>query len=258
MKRFVRIGAVAALAIGAALSSSRAGVAVAQPSTASVCIDTSSPTADIDRRVALEAARIDGLAPTIYSFDGTYGVSERLFRFLVREHCSLLMGYPVDEKDPDPPRGLALTSNYYRTGYVLASLGRPLTVRTIPANSAVGVGLGTIPNFFLVGALGPAPAFKADAYQSQEEAIAALLAHTDRAAMLWEPSVQRFRARHAGAPPIAITPLHIQHARWSLAALYDPAHSRAVAAHFTSAVARLRANGRLALITNSAASEFSP
>lgn len=233
----------------------RASVVAMGSATASVCIDSSSPTAGLDRRVTRAAARVAGMTPTIYEYDGTYGVSEKLFRALVREHCSLLMGYPVDSVAPDPPRGLSLTKRYFTTGYVLATLGRPLTVKTLPRDSSVAVGLGTVPNFYLVGALGPAPPVRADAYQSQEEAIAALLRGTDRAAMLWEPSIRRYRALH-GERRIVVSPLPIEHDRWQLAALYDPVRSAAAARRFEAAVARLDRSGELAHLTQSSESEF--
>ncbi|GAC1565437.1 MAG: hypothetical protein NVS3B17_22610 [Vulcanimicrobiaceae bacterium] len=241
--RLRSISAIAALLFANAVASTPARAAT---SPHAACIDTSSPTAALDRRVLAAAARAAGTSSNVYEFDGTLGVSDRLFRFLMREHCSLIMGFPVDQRDADPPRGLALTSSYYETGYVLVGYRKALTVAQIPKNSSVAVGLGTVPNFYLVGALGEAPPLRAEAFQSQNEAIDSLVRGRVAAAMLWEPSVIAYEAKHA--TPLVITPLHIDHARWHLAALYDPKAARA-AKTFERGLSLLAASGKLARLT---------
>lgn len=226
-------------------------VAFATPSSAAtvqraVCIDSSSPTATLDRRVVDATARAVGGRSSVYVFDGTLGVSDRLFRVLMREHCGLIMGFPVDQRDADPPRGLALTHGYFETGYVLVGYKKALTVAKIPKNSSVAVGLGTVPNFYLVGALGAAPPLKAEGYQSQDEALQALVAGNATAAMLWEPSVLAYEAKHP--TPFVITPLPIDHARWHLAALYDP-KSATIAKTFERGLSLVTSSGELARIT---------
>ena len=194
-----------------------------------------------------------GMHVTIASYDGSGGVSEGFFRFLARTHCALIMGYPVDLLAPDPPDGLTLTRPYLETGYVVAALKRPLTQRTIPHGTGVAIVTGTPPNFFLVGALGPVPPYHADAYATPEGAIDALVAHTDPAAMVWEPSVLRYRAAHPRAH-IVTRPLAITHARWQFAALYND-HHRALGARFNTAISTLTARGELRRLTRSLHSE---
>lgn len=210
------------------------------------CIDTSSPTAALDRRVLDGAARATGTRARIYEFDGSLGVSDRLFRALMRQHCGLIMGFPVDQHDADPPRGLALTPSYFETGYVLVGYKKALTVARIPKNSSVAVGLGTVPNFYLVGALGAPPPLRAEAFQSQNEAIESLVKGNVAAAMLWEPSVVAYERTHAA--PLVISPLPIKHARWHLAALYDPG-SASEAKTFQRGLSLLASSGELTRLT---------
>lgn len=213
-----------------------------------ICVDSSSPTAPIDRRVIAAVARSIGSTPQTYEFDGSRGVSDRFFRFLMRDQCGLIMGFPVDLRDADAPRGLALTPGYFETGYVLVGLGHVLTIATIPRNASVAVGLGTVPNFYLVGALGQAPPLKAEGFSTQDEALDALVKHRVAAAMLWEPSVRNYRKRHHEA--LVISKLPIDHARWHLAALFDPKKPR-LAKIFERGLALLASSGELATITKS-------
>lgn len=221
-----------------------------------VCIDSSSPTATIDRRVVAAVARSVGSAPPSYEFDGSRGVSDRFFRFLMRNQCGLIMGFPVDFRNADAPRGLALTPGYFETGYVLVGLGHALTVAAIPRNASVAVGLGTVPNFYLVGALSDAPPpLKAEGFSTQDEALDALVKHQVAAAMLWEPSVRNYRRHHHDS--LVISKLPIDHARWRLAALFDPLKPQ-LAKTFERGLASLKSSGELATITNSPEGKYIP
>ena len=236
--------------MAAAAAALCAGTAATRPVLAAaptICVDSSSPSAALDRRIALAATRAAGVPAAIASYDGSSGVSERFFRFLARGQCSLVMGFPVDALAPDPPSGLALTAPYLRTGYVLASLGPPKTLRDVPSGSTVAVGMATIPNFYLVGYFGKTPPYKPDVYQTQEQALDALVHGDDRYALVWAPSLWRYRSQHPQAPPIGSTSPPIPHAAWSLAALYAP-HSALLARRFETGVAHLRADGSLAAI----------
>ena len=220
-----------------------------------VCIDSSSPTAAIDRRVMAAVARSTRSSAPTYEFDGSRGVSDRFFRFLMREQCGLIMGFPVDVRDADAPRGLALTPGYFETGYVLVGLGHALSVATIPRNASVAVGLGTVPNFYLVGALGAAPPLKAEGFSTQDEALDALVKHQVAAAMLWEPSVRNYRSRHHES--LVISKLPIDHARWHLAALFDPKKPQ-LAKTFERGLALLATSGELSTITKPNEDKKSP
>lgn len=159
------------------------------------------------------------------------------------------MGFPVDLRNADAPRGLSLTPGYFETGYVLVGLGHALTVAAIPRNSSVAVGLGTVPNFYLVGALSEAPPpLKAEGFSTQDEALDALVKHHVAAAMLWEPSVRNYRSRHHDS--LVISKLSIDHARWRLAALFDPLKPQ-LAKTFERGLALLESSGELATITKS-------
>lgn len=240
-------GALIALAVvlGAA-GSGRTGGAAAVP----VCVDASSPSAQLDQRIAIAALQAVGSTASIVRFDGSHGVGEKYFRYLAREQCSLVMGFPVDATAPDPPDGLKLTAGYYRTGYVLASLGPPRSLRAVGRGAVVAVQLATAPDFYLVGAYGATPPYRPDVYQTQDEAIGALVHQRANAVMAWEPSIAHYQITHTATPRISVVPLAIPHAAWSLAALYDPRTER-LARRFQDGVERIKADGQLDRIERS-------
>jgi ABC-type amino acid transport substrate-binding protein len=164
------------------------------------------------------------------------------------------MGFPVDTRNPDPPGGLRLTRSYLHTGYVLAALRHARTLASLAPGTVVSVGSSTVPNFYLVGALGPARPLGSDVYLSQEDALDALVERRDAVAMVWAPSVVRYRARHAAGPPIVVTTLPIPHARWGVAALYAAAHAT-FAQRFNVALIKLRGDGTLTHIRTTAGLE---
>ncbi len=232
------------------LTASAADEASAAPAPR-VCVDASSPTASVDRGVARAALAVMHASAAIAPYDGSSGVSDGFFRFLARRHCALVMGFPVDRAAPDPPAGLALTRGYLRARYVVATLGRPRPLAALPHGATVAVGNGTPPHFYLAAAPGAAARYRADVYPTQDEALDALARRADAAALVWEPSVVRYAAAHPRAPHIAVAALPIDHASWSLAALYDP-RNRAFARRFDAALAALAASGALDRITRSA------
>jgi ABC-type amino acid transport substrate-binding protein len=210
-----------------------------------VCLDSSSPLYAADRRIVAALARFgDPLTPFV--FDGGSGVSERFFQYLNRTKCALIMGFPVDLTDPNPPDGLALTKPYLTTAYVLVAR-TALRQETLRPGMTIAVGMATSPHFYLAGAFGKVPNYTADTYQSQEEVLRALLSGRSDAAMVWEPSLVRYQATHPEARGLHVSPLRIQHARWRIAALYrqtDPAQAR----RFEGALYRFERSGRLELI----------
>lgn len=254
-----RIAALLATALYAFANLPQPAVAAAAARSAvapspAICVDSSSPSAALDRRVALAALHAAGVSAAVNSYDGSAGVSERFFRFLARRQCALVMGFPVDALAPDPPSGLALTAPYAQTGYVLAAIGAPQTLRSLPKGAVIAVGMATTPNFYLVGSFGKVPPYKADVYQTQEQALDALVRGEARYAMVWAPSVARYRALHPSVPPLGTSLLPFPHAAWSLAALYAPS-SAPLARRFETGVARLRADGTLLVLTRSAQPE---
>ena len=239
-----RVGALVAALLALVLSGpERAEAVPARPQMA--CLDSSSPSYPADRRIVALLARYgDRLEPFV--FDGESGVSDRFFQYLSRTKCSLIMGFPVDLTNPDPPDGLAFTKPYLTTAYVFLARGG-LRQATLRPGMTVAVGMATAPHFYLAGAFGPVPNYVADTYQSQEQVIDALVAHHADAAMVWQPSLVRYRTLHAAARTLHVSPLTIQHARWRIAALYlqtDTAQAR----RFTRALDRLEHSGQLEAI----------
>jgi ABC-type amino acid transport substrate-binding protein len=212
---------------------------------ATACLDSSSPSYAADRRIVASLGHYgDPLTPFV--FDGSSGVSDRFFTFLSHTKCGVIMGYPVDLTDADPPNGLAFTKPYLTTAYVLVTK-RALTQATLKPGMTVAVGMATSPHFYLAGAFGKVPAFTADTYQTQEQVLEALLNGRADAAMVWKPSLVRFAAGHATARALHVSPLNIAHARWHIAALYlesDPAEER----RFDDALARFARSGQLTAI----------
>jgi hypothetical protein len=213
---------------------------------AAICYDSSSPTASMDRDFASAAERAMHAHLPVVGYDGSLGVSERYFRTLARTQCALILGFPVDQESPDPPDGLAVTQPYLRTGYVLASLGRPRMLASLRPGETVAVVTATAPDFYLVGAFGKDPHLAPDVFQTPDEAIAALLSHEAAVAMLWAPSVVRYNARHGAHIRMSALPLH--HAAFAMAALYDP-ESKPLADRFDRAIVALRRTGDLQRLT---------
>jgi ABC-type amino acid transport substrate-binding protein len=208
-------------------------------------LDSSSPSYAADRRIVASLGQYgDPLAPFV--FDGSAGISERFFQYLGRTKCAVIMGYPVDLTDPDPPDGLALTKAYLTTAYVLVTRAGA-SQATLRPGMTIAVGMATAPHFYLAGAFGKVPNYTADTYQSQEQVLDALVSHRADAAMVWEPSLVRYQTAHAGARALHVAPLSIQHARWRIAALYLASDPRE-AQRFDSALERLQRSGRLEAI----------
>ncbi len=248
MIRSLLVATAAMLALG--LFGPGAGVAadLLRPSSPAVrartvCLDTSSPSyaADVAILRDLENA---GRPFDRYEFDGSEGVSEKFFRFLSGAKCGIIMGYPVDLVNPDPPDGLALTKPYLSTAYVLVTRAAS---PHLASHATVGVGMATAPHFYLAGAFGNAPNYVADTFQTQENALDALVGKSIDGAMVWEPSLVRYRLAHPAARRLHVWPLNIKHGQWHIAALYpeaDPAEAKL----FNGALDRLARSGRLAEI----------
>lgn len=239
-----RIALAASLALALCWASPGGAAGASHSDTA--CLDSSSPSFAVDKAIVAGLARY-GESLQTFVFDGGTGVSERFFKYLSRTKCAFIMGFPVDLTNPDPPDGLALTDTYLNTAYVMVS-PRKLVQGDLRPGMTVAVGMATVPHFYLAGAFGKAPAVTADTYQSQEQALDALDSGHASAAMVWEPSVVRYADAHPRARRWYVSPLHVQHARWKLAALYV-ADNVSGAAHFDAALRRLERSGGLAALT---------
>jgi len=237
--RFRALAAAALLLLGLC-GPGRSGAADLRSTTA--CLDSSSPSYAADRRIITALGRY-GDPLHVFVFDGSSGVSDRFFTYLSHTKCGLIMGYPVDLTDPDPPNGLAFTKPYLTTAYVLVAKDA-LTQATLRPGMTIAVGMATAPHFYLAGAFGKVPAFVADTYQSQELALDALLGGRANAAMVWKPSLVRYQAGHPVARALHVTPLKIAHAGWNISALYlesDPSAEQ----RFDDAIARFGRSGQL-------------
>ncbi len=234
-----------AIALGLALlGAGPNGVSKGHKST--VCLDSSSPSYALDRRI-VEALPAAGEPVTPFVFDGGEGVSERFFKYLSRTKCGLIMGYPVDLANPDPPDGLALTDAYLSTAYVLVT-PQKATQAALRPGTTIAVGMATAPHFYLAGAFGNVPNYTTNTYQTQEQVLDALAAHQAQAAMVWVPSLVRYRATHPRARAWYVSDLRIAHAHWKMAALY-PEDDVAAAKRFDAALAKLSRSGALATYT---------
>lgn len=242
-RRFGGALAAAALVLGFGGLGRAGAIESTRPTTA--CLDSSSPSYAADRRIVASLAPYgDRLNPFV--FDGSTGVSDRFFQFLSRTKCGIIMGFPVDLTDPDPPDGLAFTKPYLTTAYVFVAKGA-LRQGTLKPGMTIAVGMATAPHFYLAGAFGKIPNYTTNTFQTQEQVLDALLTGHADAAMVWEPSLVRYEAAHPTARSLRVTPLVIAHARWHIAALYlesDPAQAR----RFEHALEGLEHSGRLETI----------
>jgi ABC-type amino acid transport substrate-binding protein len=239
-----RVGAALATTLALALLGlGRAAAVPARPHMA--CLDSSSPSYPADRRIVASLGRYgDALQPFV--FDGGSGVSDRFFTYLSRTKCSLIMGFPLDLTNPDPPDGLAFTAPYLTTAYVLVTRDN-LRQATLRPGMTIAVGMATAPHFYLAGAFGKVPNYTADTYQTQEQVLDALVARRADAAMVWKPSLARYVVAHPAARAFHVSSLSIQHARWRIAALYletDIAQGQ----RFARALERLKRSGQLETI----------
>ena len=240
----VRRGALA-IALGLALIGAGPG-GVSKSHTSVVCLDSSSPSYALDRQIVAALPSV-GVPATPFVFNGEEGVSERFFQYLSRTRCGLIMGFPVDIANPDPPDGLALTDPYLSTAYVIVARHK-LVQKQLKAGMTIAVGMATAPHFYLAGAFGPTPNYTTNTYQTQEQVLDALGAGQAQVAMVWDPSFVRYETTHPGSRTWSKAALHIQHARWHMAALY-PEDDIANAKRFDAALQKLHRSGRLATIT---------
>lgn len=213
----------------------------------SVCIDKASPTADMDRQLAQAVARQEGNLLKVHSFNsdegGDDGFAPKDFSKLARQHCDLVLGFPVDASEGAVPSGLQATTPYGHTGFVLvtATGSKVTTLDSLPGNSKVAVTYLTTPNLYFA----EHPKLQADVHLNDGDALKALRTGADQAAMLWQPSVVRYLSGQHAAARFSYHELHEPHAQFNLVALYDPGHAGAAAA-FERAIATLAASSELA------------
>ena len=243
-----RLGPTAlAVAFGVVLmhGPARAASSPVAVSALSVCIDTSSPVAPMDRKVAQAVASQQHRALAVHEFDGSGdddGYDYKNFRTLAADQCQIIMGYPLDATRGTPPPGLLATAPYGRIGFVLVTprTSHADTLAALPKGTDVAVTNETMPNLYFESH----PNVAADIYQKDSDTIASLVGHHDRAAMIWRPTIVSYLLAHHLTSDFRWHQLNEPHARWNLVGLHDPAQAGAATA-FEHGVAALRDSGAL-------------
>ncbi len=204
--------------------------AQAAESALKVCVDSSSPTAAHDREVAALVAKQAGLSLTVTPFDSSDedgGFPAKEFRKLLTHGCDLVMGYPIDATGPDLPEGLLATKPYAQTGFVLVTAPGETahSLSELPAGTGVAVTFEAPPNLYIVDH----PNVSADTQKTDADTLAAVVSGHDRAAMVWQPTVDAYLAAHPGAAKLSVYPMTEPHARYNVVALYLPAQAQQAA-----------------------------
>ncbi|AND70674.1 hypothetical protein ATSB10_32200 [Dyella thiooxydans] len=212
----------------------------------SVCIDSSSPTAAMDTRLAQAVAQHEHAMLQIHRFDGSGddgGFDLDHFNKLAGHSCDLVLGFPIDADAHGAPPGLKASTPYGHTGFVLVTPpgSHVATLDQLAAGSNVAVTYQTTPNLYFIDHR----QLVADVRLSDEDSLRALARHQVPAAMLWEPTVRRYLAGAGAHSGLQIHPLHEPHANFNLVALYDARHQPAADA-FEQAITAIQASGRLA------------
>lgn len=208
-----------------------------------VCIDKSSPSAQMDLGVARAIGHLRGEAAKVSWFDGQGddddGLSARKLRKLA-SGCELVLGFPVDAQSPALPDGVSATQPYARTGFVLVTRKRaPASLDQLPKDSVVAVTYMTAPNLYFASY----PTLSPQVFISDAESLRAVSRGKVAGAMLWRPYV----ARHLGdkaAGGLKVSALAEPHADWNLVALYVDG-SQAAARQFEQDIEQLRLSGQL-------------
>ncbi len=223
-----------------------AGGTGAAQAAVSVCVDSSSPTATMDKAIAAAVAQQQKTTFTVHEFDGNgddeEGFDLKEFNAMASKDCQLVLGFPVDASASGLPEGLKATAAYGRTGFVLVTpIAAPShALSALPEGSQVAVTYQTTPNLYFVDY----PKLQADVHLTNDDAIAALEQKKVGAAMLWRPSVVGYLAQHHEEKQFDYAELDEPHARWNLVALYDPTNAAAAQA-FDASIKALQASGAL-------------
>lgn len=211
------------------------------------CIDRSSPTASMDTRLAHALAVAQGGKAVIANYDGTGG--ERGFRLrnyaeLVGERCDFVLGFPLAGSN-GLPDGVRATRPYAHTAFVLVTRAGETVSGTaaLPDGTPVAVTYNTTPNLWFHRH----PNLVRSIFETDAESLAAIEARDVTAAMLWRPAAMQEMERSGRRDAFHFSPLEDREAEWDLVALYAATNDVRARA-FESAVASLRADGRLAKV----------
>ena len=217
----------------------------AGPAALKVCIDTSSPVAPVDRKLAQAVADAEHKPLAVHEFDGSGdddGYDYKNFTKLAADQCQIILGFPVDATRTSVPPGLTATAPYGRIGFVLVTprSSRANSLASLPKGTDVAVTNETMPNLYFESH----PNIAADIYQKDADTIGSLVEHRDRAAMVWRPTIISYLVAHNLTAKFKWSQLDEPHARWNLVGLHDPTGADA-AANFDRSVASMRGDGSL-------------
>lgn len=242
----LRYSLLALTALGGLLASQSNALAAM-----TVCIDKSSPSQKMDRKVANAVASEQGTTAQEYAFDGSGGGGDdddgfapENFAQLAASKCSLVLGFPEDAsaKQPLIPKGMHATTAYARTGFVLIT---PKNVdaaglKDLPKGTEVAVTYLTAPNLYFE----KHPNVHASIYNTDAAALSDLVSHKVPAAMIWQGSAVNFLAAKGEDKNYCMHALAEPHAQWNVVALYGASGEQAAKA-FNKAISSLRASHKL-------------
>ncbi|MDD2876833.1 MAG: transporter substrate-binding domain-containing protein [Acidiphilium sp.] len=234
------------MAVPAAVAALSASALAAAPT---FCVDKGNPFLPIDREVAQAVARADHTTAhfvEIDTRDGTDALNAHKPDFFTKlaSRCDLVMGFPVETRYPNLPKGVDATVPYAATGFVLAAPGTTAPgFGQLPDHSKIGVAYLTVPTTWF--AAGHGTALTQHQYSTPAELYQALEAHQVAAALIWQPWLQDHLAQTHAA--VAEHRVDLPHANWSMVALYRPAAAQE-AARFNRAIHQLAVSHKLATL----------
>jgi polar amino acid transport system substrate-binding protein len=216
-------------------------------STLTVCIDSSSPAAAMDRKLAQAVANDQSAALSVHEFDGSGdddGFSLSQFNTLLDKQCQLVLGFPLRGRAA-LPGGLTATANYARTSFLLVTPAdsKARSLAALSSGSKVAITFQTTPQLLLVRY----PGLEVDIHRDDKESIAALEQGKDQAGALWRPAVVKYLSEDHQIERFALTELGEPEVVFGLVALYTQAHE-AVAHNFEASVQHLQEQGKLAAL----------
>jgi len=245
----LRAGCAVAAFVLLACQQAGAAPAPAQTRQVRICIDSGSPAAAINRKVARAVAYEAHWPVTVVSNRWNTpgdddGVSPREFAKMAKTRCDFIMGYPMSAENVAGPAGLRHTGAYLHTGDVLVGRSAVPTWSDLPKGASVGVTYNTLADVLLAEHGG----LDLQVFDTERETVAAVRSGKVPLALVWDLSLDR-RGRKADG--LTIRHLGLPQAEWVLVALYTD-RDAALGKVFDAALERLRQNGHLARLTEAA------
>ncbi len=220
------------------------------------CIDARDPDQPVARSIGRALAEALLLQPREYLMSADFRTADmsgedmdNLYRVLI-EHCDVVLGFKLVANAY--PAWLTVTRPYYRSRYVyLTATPTWNRLSDLPVDAAIGATIGTAADMRLsqyLVAVGPDRAWSKYPMSSDEAALAAVVAGTTAAALVWAPtlwSLAQTDTRIASLTPLAPDPLPVSFADVGAILLTKQPFLRA---NLDQAIASLTADGTLAAI----------